>query len=144
MSLGHSVKHLTCNNAQQWWKMHEHSEKYALIHAKTTTQVQHKNKHSRLITSQSKNGKNFHKIRTPTHFRKKIPKIWNPNLNYCKILEKLEESALEDIPLTDFAKRDLKLMGFWRKNWVWIEMGSKRGSAREMSKSLKNCHICYI
>ena len=78
--------------------MHEHSEKYALIHAKTATQGQHKNKHSRLITSQSKNGKKFHKIRTPTHFQKKIPKIWNPNLNYCKILEKLEENALEDIP----------------------------------------------
>ena len=126
MPLGHSVKHLTCNNAQQWWKMHEHSEKYSLIHAKTATQVQPKNKHCRLITSQSKNGKKFHKIRTPTHFRKKIPKIWNPNLNYCKILEKLEENALEDIPWRDFAKRNLKLMGFWRKiefglRWVWRE-----------------------
>ena len=48
MSLGESVKHLTCNNAQQWWKMHEHSEKYALIHAKTATQGQHKNKHSKI------------------------------------------------------------------------------------------------
>ena len=126
MSLGHSVKHLTWNNAQQWWKMHEHSEKYALIHAKTATQGQHKNKHSKLITSQSKNGKKFHKIRTPTHFRKKIPKIRNPNLNYCKILEKIEENALEDIPWRDFAKRNLKLMGFWRKiefglRWVWRE-----------------------
>ena len=126
MSLRHSVKHLTCNNAQQWWKMHEHSAKYAIIHAKTATQGQHKNKHSRLITSQSKNGKNFHKIRTPTHFRKKIPKIWNLNLNYCKILEKLEESALEDISWKDFAERNLKLMGFWRKNefglrWVQRE-----------------------
>ena len=60
----------------------------------------------------------FTKIRTPTHFRK-IPKIWNPNLNYCKILEKLEESALENIHWRDFAKRNLKLMGFWRK----IEFG---------------------
>ena len=63
--------------------------------------------------------KKFHKIRTPTHFKKKIPKIWNSNLSYCKILEKLEESALEDIPWRDFAKRNLKLMGFWRK----IEFG---------------------
>ena len=75
MSLGHSVKHLTCSNAQQWWKMHEHSEKYALIHAKTAIQGQHKNKHSRLITSQSKNGKFFHKIKTPTHFWKESPKF---------------------------------------------------------------------
>ena len=27
MSLRHSVKHLECNNAQQIWRMHEHSEK---------------------------------------------------------------------------------------------------------------------
>ena len=27
---------------------------------------------------------------------------------------------------------------------IWVEKGSKRVSAREMSKCLKNCHICYI
>ena len=139
MSLGHSIKHLICNNAQQWWKMHEHSEKYALIHAKTATQGQHKNKHSRLITSQSKNWKKFHKIRTPTHFRKKIPKIWNPNLNYCKILEKLEENALEDIPWRDFAKRNLKLMGFWRKiefGLRWVRRETVRGKCLRVWKTV--------
>ena len=59
MSLGESVKHLTCNNAQQWWKMHEHSEKYALIHAKTATQGQHKNKHSKIDHIPIKEWKKF-------------------------------------------------------------------------------------
>ena len=27
---------------------------------------------------------------------------------------------------------------------IWVEKGSKRVSAREMSKCLKNYHICYI
>ena len=83
--------------------------------------------------------KKFHKIRTPTHFRKKIPKIWNPNLNYCKILEKLEENALEDIPWRDFAKRNLKLMGFWRKiefGLRWVRRETARGKCLRVWKTV--------
>ena len=76
--------------------------------------------------------------------KKKIPKIWNPNLNYYKILEKLEESALEDIPWRQ--KETWKLMGFEEKlslGWDGFDERQCEGNVWEFEKLSHLLHLVW-
>ena len=72
MSLGHFVKHLTCNKVYKWWKMYEYNEN---CHKGPTQR--HK---QQIGLSPNKDFEKFsQKLRTLTYFWK-IPNIQNPKL----------------------------------------------------------------
>ena len=79
MSLGHSVKHLTCNKVHKWWKMHEHSEKCL-----NTCSNYH------MGPTQKQSQQNFTKTKNLNPIFEN-PQFLNPNLNFCIISENMKK-----------------------------------------------------
>ena len=141
MSLGHSVKHQTCNKVHRWWKMHEYSEKCLNTCSNCHMEPTQEQSPQMGLSPIKDFEKISQKLRTPTQFQKSP--ILNPNLNFNIISENMKKMFRKTYLEVILQRFLLENEEVWVKNGFGLK-GVRESLSEGNENDLKTYHICLI